>query len=186
MAENDTRFPGFDALFDKNLKVEIVRTEDSTVILKLSGYIDTYNTGFLNKKVNMVISRGFINVVFDMKEITYMSSTGIGCFTSFLRYLKPLKGDFVLVGIQPKVMEIFVLIGFVSFFKFSSDVNHAVSLLESSERRSGSEISALFPKIFKCKCSKKLKASKPGKFRCPQCKTVISVNPEGKLKIVLG
>ena len=40
----------------------------------------------------------------------------------------------------------------------------------------------VFPKIFKCPiCGKKLKATKPGRFRCSECKTILAIDNSGQV-----
>lgn len=152
----------------------------------MNGIIDTYNTPFLSKKVNMAISRGFIRLIFDLTKVTYMSSTALGIFTSFLKLLKPIKGDLVLVlvGVQPKLYEVFQLIGFNKFFKFSESVNKAVSMLRPEKDNGEKSVVNLFPKTFRCSCRKKLRVTKSGIYKCPQCQTRISVGADGSLKRV--
>ncbi|MCP4178729.1 MAG: anti-sigma F factor antagonist, partial [bacterium] len=42
--------------------------------------------------------------------------------------------------------------------------------------------SDIFPKIFRCPiCSKKLKASKAGRFRCSECKTILAIDNSGQV-----
>ncbi|MDX9958981.1 MAG: anti-sigma F factor antagonist, partial [Spirochaetia bacterium] len=39
-----------------------------------------------------------------------------------------------------------------------------------------------FPKIFSCPiCNKKLKAAKPGRFRCSECKTILAIDNSGQV-----
>jgi predicted RNA-binding Zn-ribbon protein involved in translation (DUF1610 family) len=41
---------------------------------------------------------------------------------------------------------------------------------------------AVFPRVFSCPaCNKKLKAEKPGQFRCPECKNILVINDAGKV-----
>ena len=40
----------------------------------------------------------------------------------------------------------------------------------------------LFPKIFQCPiCSKKLKATRSGRFRCSECKTILAIDKAGQV-----
>lgn len=178
--------PGFDVLKNDNVDVDISRVDGTMIVFKLKGLIDTYNTPFVDRKVKMAIESGYINLVFDMSDISYMSSTGLGILTALLRMLKPMGGDLILSGVPPKVFEIFRLIGFEAFFTFTDDVEKAVEIIkpQKAETKKADVIkpkTGKFPKIFRCSCKKRLKASKPGKFRCPQCRTMIAVSAEGRL-----
>lgn len=176
---NSLQIPGFNNLVDSDLVVDISDIKGNIVILSLKGLVDTYNTPFLTKKVNLIIGNGYEKIVFNMRGVSYMSSTGIGAFTSLLRQLRSVQGDFVLASVPAKVKDVFDLIGFSSFIKFSPDVDSAVRMISSSPVKA---VRSPFPKVFKCTCSKKLQASKAGQFRCPQCKIVISVSEQGSVK----
>jgi Icc-related predicted phosphoesterase len=43
-------------------------------------------------------------------------------------------------------------------------------------------VKSIFPVLFSCKCSKKLKASHAGQFKCPQCKTLLTIDESGKVE----
>ena len=173
------KIPGFNDLVDSDLKVDIVKIQGDVIVVSLKGLIDTYNTPFLSKKVNLLIGHGYEKIVFNLFGVTYMSSTGIGIFTTFLRQLRSLKGDFVLASVPEKVKDVFELIGFSSFFNFASDTAAGIAMLDDA---APDEEKSVFPKLFRCTCRKKLKVSRPGKFRCPQCRSIISVNEEGAVR----
>jgi len=147
--------------------------------MNLKGFLDTYNSADFQREVNKVIESGFIKILFNCSELNYVSSTGIGAFTAFLKTLKQKNGDLVLLYLQPKVFEVFQLLGFSKFFNISSNLEEARKSLSGKKE----EISkSVFPKIFKCPiCKKNLKAVKSGRFRCSECKTILNVDEEGRV-----
>lgn len=182
MVNNDI-VPGFDDEKDESLKIKLQEVEDvdRCLILNLSGYIDTYNSSYFQKRVQKVIDTGFIRLIFSCANLNYVSSTGIGSFTSFLKNVKPKGGDIVLHEIQPKVYEVFQLLGFSQFFNINDDLEESIDLFRES---SDEGVSASFPDVLTCPiCSKKLKAVKPGRFRCSECKTILDVDKNGKVSL---
>jgi anti-sigma B factor antagonist len=118
-------------------------------------------------------------LVFHCGGLNYVSSTGIGSFTAFLKAVKPRGGDLVLLDIQPKVYEVFQLLGFSQFFNIKETLEDAVAFF--SQTGSGGA-SAIFPKVFTCPiCSKKLKATRAGRFRCSECKTILVIDDSGQV-----
>jgi anti-anti-sigma factor len=159
------------------------------VQLVLHGYLDTYNSPEFQNHINELINGGVQFIVFNCNGLNYISSTGIGAFTSFLKLLKQRKGDMVLYGLQDKVREVFELLGFTKFFKIADDMDEALVKLGSNGRGEGEtdqveEIGeSVFPLVFSCPhCAKRLKTLKPGKFRCSGCKGVIAVGMEGDVQ----
>jgi hypothetical protein len=93
--------------------------------------------------------------------------------------VKPRGGDLVLLEIQPKVYEVFQLLGFSQFFNIKDNLDESVDFF-----RAGNPVEKanVFPKIFSCPiCSKKLKAVKPGRFRCSECKTILAIDNAGQV-----
>ncbi len=167
--------------------------DGKTVQLILTGYLDTYNSPEFQSHVNQLIDTGVRRIIFNCNGLNYISSTGIGAFTAFLKNLKQQKGDMVLFGLQNKVLDVFQLLGFTKFFKIADDLDSALGMLEGvfapasspqREEKPAAEAapapSSAFPSIFECPhCSKKLKASKPGKYRCSGCSGIIKVDEQG-------
>ncbi|MCR5724868.1 MAG: STAS domain-containing protein [Treponema sp.] len=180
MSNSNNLVPGFNDEKDDSLKISLEQVEEveNCLIVYLNGYIDTYNSSFFQKKVQKIVETGFINLIFNCGALNYVSSTGIGSFTAFLKMVKPKGGDIVLLEIQPKVYEVFQLLGFSQFFNIKNSTPEAVSHFK---HESPVETS-VFPKLFSCPvCSKRLKATKAGRFRCSECKSIIAINEQGQV-----
>ncbi len=178
---NNDIVPGFDDEKDDSLKIKLqkIDTVEGCLVLYLTGYIDTYNSNFFQKRVTRAIESGFTRLIFHCAGLNYVSSTGIGSFTAFLKAVKPRGGDLVLLEIQPKVYEVFQLLGFSQFFNIKDNLDEAVNFFVKGGQTGSTD---LFPKIFKCPiCSKKLKATKAGRFRCSECKTILAIDNAGQV-----
>jgi len=127
MSNNDI-VPGFDDERDEslNIKLENVSRIEGCLILTLTGHIDTDNSVYFQKHVHKLVQAGFMRLIFNCAGLNYVSSTGIGSFTSFLKMLKPKGGDLVLLEIQPKVNEVFQLLGFSQFFAIKNTLEEAI------------------------------------------------------------
>ncbi|MDR0382957.1 MAG: anti-sigma factor antagonist [Spirochaetaceae bacterium] len=173
---NDAIIPGFDSEKDDSLKIDIKRIAgvEGGLILVLTGYIDTYNSNNFQKRVQKAIDNQFNRLIFDCSGLNYVSSTGIGSFTAFLKTLKLAGGDLVLLNVQTKVYEVLQLLGFSQFFNIRDDIEDAENYFRGKGQTSSGVV---FPHNFKCPiCSKKLKAVKSGRFRCSGCKTILAVD----------
>ncbi len=180
MSSNNSLIPGFNDEKDDSLKIQLEKAPsvEECMIVYLSGYIDTYNSVFFQKRVAKIIEAGYINIIFNCAALNYVSSTGIGSFTAFLKMVKPKGGDIVLLEIQPKVYEVFQLLGFSQFFNIKDTLEDAVHFF----KREAVAENGVFPKIFACPvCSKKLKATRAGRFRCSECKTILAIDNQGQV-----
>lgn len=182
MENSETIIPGFDNEKDDNLTISLRIAEGvkNGIIVYLSGYIDTYNSSFFQKQVMKIVDSGYKNLIFNCSRLNYVSSTGIGSFTVFLKIVKPKGGDVVLLEIQPKVFEVFQLLGFSQFFNIRNNHDEAVAFFTNGE----GVVPEVFPAIVSCPvCQKKLKATKSGRFRCSGCKSIIAINADAEVSL---
>ncbi len=185
--------------------------DGKTVQLILSGYLDTYNSPDFQSHVNSLIESGIEKILFNCDGLDYISSTGIGAFTVFLKNLRQRKGDMVLFGLQNKAMEVFQVLGFTDYFKIANDLDSAIQILNRKHRAEGlaterrvpagttretpsqsqdkkgeesapPESGVHFPLIFNCPhCDKKLKAPDSGRYRCSGCKGIVQITEKGSV-----
>jgi anti-anti-sigma factor len=149
----------------------------------LNGYIDTYNSNTFQKRINTAIEAGYVRLIFHCSGLNYVSSTGIGSFTAFLKAVKPRGGDLILLQIQPKVYEVFQLLGFSQFFNIKDSLEAAVSFFTNVTTEVVKKVE-IFPKIFRCPvCSTKLKSTRAGRFRCSNCKTILAIDEAGQVSL---
>lgn len=183
MINSNAIIPGFDDEKDDSLKISLEKNDSipKGIFIYLNGYIDTYNSTFFQKKITKIVEAGYINLVFNCSALNYVSSTGIGSFTVFLKLVKPKGGDVVLLEIQPKVYEVFQLLGFSQFFNIKENTEAAIAFFKSGAPVANS----IFPKIFACPvCGKKLRATRAGRFRCSECKSILAI--DGQARVTLG
>lgn len=175
MINSNSLIPGFDDEKDDSLKISLDRNDSvpKGIFIYLNGYIDTYNSNFFQKKITKIVEAGYVNLIFNCSALNYVSSTGIGSFTVFLKLVKPKGGDVVLLEIQPKVYEVFQLLGFSQFFNIKENTEEAINFFKNGAPVTNS----VFPKIFGCPvCGKKLRATRAGRFRCSECKSILAID----------
>ena len=182
MTNNDI-INGFDDEKDESLKIKLQKADgvEGCLVFHLNGYIDTYNSNYFQKRIQKAIKSGFVRLIFQCKELNYVSSTGIGSFTAFLKTVKSHGGDLVLLEVQSKIYEVFQLLGFSQFFNFKNTLDESFNFFRKGVVN---EAALLFPKIFACLvCSKKLKSLNPGRFRCSECKTILAIDGDGQVSL---
>jgi anti-anti-sigma factor len=177
---NNEIVPGFDEYTCNSLVIELQKVEggDNCLALKLKGQIDTYSSVYFQKNVKMAIDAGFINLAFLLNSVDYVSSTGVGALLQLQKAVREKGGDIAMVDIHPKVREIFKLMCLEKFFSCADSLDEAVSPMKGKEKV------LAFPKAIDCPiCEKRLRALKAGRFRCPECKTVLSVDESGRVSM---
>jgi len=173
MGNNDV-LPGFDEDTCDSLTVGLQKADeaDNCLVLRPVGQIDTYSTRFFQRSVKKAIDAGFINLVFLLDGVDYVSSMGVGAFVQFQKTIKEKGGEIALAKVHPKVMEVFKLMCLDKFFACLDSLDEAIAPMKSKV--------PIFPKVIGCPiCDRKLRVIKPGRFRCAECKTILSINETG-------
>ncbi len=99
---------------------------DTVAILKLVGRLDAPVVKILKDKVNDLLQRGQKNLVFDMADVTFMDSSGLGGMVAALRAVSQAGGDIRIAGLQPRVRALFELTRLHQVFQIFQDVDAAV------------------------------------------------------------
>lgn len=169
--------PGFYSETDDTLDLVLEPLDgvERGAVIRMSGYLDGFNVGFFSKRVEKVIDRGFLFLSFDLGNVTYISSRGIGAFTAFLKMLKSRGGNIHLHNVQPKVLEVFRILGFLEYFNIGTSREEAARGFRSAG-------AAVFPLRVACPvCGKALRVPGAGRGRCPACKCLLAIDACGRV-----
>lgn len=180
--DNNALISGFDESTNDSLKIILSSCQElkDGIIIALDGYIDIYTSQFFQNQVQKIVEAGYINLIFDCKSLNYVSSTGIGVFSSLLKNIKLQSGDIILVNMPEKVLEVFQLLCFSQLFQFRDSIEEAIKFFRQEVE---TEVS-VFPMVFGCPvCSKRLKTTSAGRFRCSECKSILAVDEQGKVLV---
>lgn len=173
---NDDIIPGFDSEKDDSLKLDLIKIKNGIEII-CTGYLDTYNSNFFLRRINLILNRGPYNLIFDCCNLDYISSTGIGAFATIYKTCRDNGGTLIFARISPKVYELFNLLGFSQFFVIEDSIDDAIALLAEGGKKLSDHN--------KCpNCRRVIKVAKPGKFRCGNCKSLINISPLGEITLL--
>ncbi|MGA2479581.1 MAG: anti-sigma factor antagonist [Spirochaetia bacterium] len=175
MCNNDI-LPGFDEHSCDSLVFELQKVEGvgNCLALNLKGQIDTYSAPFFQRGTQKAIDAGFIHLILALEGVDYLSSKAVGALIQMRKTARDKGGDIVMAAVNPKVMEIFQLLNLAKFFRYTDSLDEAIAQVKSYRAIT------TFPMAIRCPiCRIKLNALKAGRFRCPECATVLSVDDFG-------
>ena len=157
--------------------------DESVLIWTLKGFLDSYNSPDFIKSLTDSIEKGFHRVAFDCAELNFISAEVLATLTESVKTLRQNNGDLLLVNMQPKVRELLDMLGFTKCFRIvncdSSQIAEIFNKLCSDEN---SEDLSRFPQDVRCPhCKILLKAHKPGKFKCSECKNILVIDHKGHI-----
>ncbi len=92
---------------------------DMVLLCTVKGNLETANSpAFLDVLEKELDGKPVKKMILELSELLYVSSTGIGSFTTLLINCKNKGTDLILKNMNPKVKSVFDLLGFSSFFVF--------------------------------------------------------------------
>ncbi|HOP64038.1 MAG TPA: STAS domain-containing protein [Spirochaetota bacterium] len=106
------------------------RVRGEVVILDISGEIDLYNAPEIKDIVNKLIEQKKYSVVINLKEVTYIDSSGIGALISSLSNLKKYHGGLKIINVFASVKKVFELTKLTSFFEIYDSEDEAVKAFQ--------------------------------------------------------
>ena len=95
-----------------DFKVTIRSTDNNIQVLDLRGYLDAHTTPVLEDSFQKMLNEKKYRLIVNCKELSYISSAGLGVFMAFIEDVRANNGDIKLSDMSPKVFNIFDLLGF--------------------------------------------------------------------------
>ena len=114
-----------------NFKIDH-RESNNINVLELKGYLDAHTASDLEKAFQKLIESRQFNIIVNCKELTYISSAGLGVFMAFIEDVRKNKGDIKLSNMTPKVFNVFDLLGFPLLYDITNDEMEAVKKFMAS------------------------------------------------------
>lgn len=98
-----------------------------SVVISPFGRLDSNTSPMLEKTLVSQLDRGMIWLFMDMSSAEYIASSGLKVLVSAWRRARDSQGDVVLSGLQPRIVEIFEMVGFDMLFQIFPDLDSALS-----------------------------------------------------------
>ena len=109
-------------------------TQKNNIFIRFIGELDQENIGNLRDKlIEIIKERNIKNVVFNMKELTFMDSTGIGIIIGRYNQVKQRKGKVLLCNLNRNVEKIVLLSGLQRICLIIENEDEAKKTLEDLE-----------------------------------------------------
>lgn len=95
-------------------------------VLELKGYLDAHTAPHLENALQKLMDEKKFSIVVNCKDLTYISSAGLGVFMAFIEDVRKNKGDIKLSNMSSKVFNVFDLLGFPILYEIYKDEKEAV------------------------------------------------------------
>lgn len=96
-------------------------------IFELHGRLDAVSTAAALTQVRAAVSSGTRNILLDLSDVTFMSSSGLRALLLVRKDLIANGGEFRLCELQPQVYEVFAITGFTQVFSIHQTRDDAMA-----------------------------------------------------------
>jgi anti-sigma B factor antagonist len=96
-------------------------------VFSLKGNLDALTAPMLKKEIEALLSARKIHVVFDLRELDLIDSSGVGAIVSLFKRVRTLQGDVKIACLQGQPAEIFKLLRLDRAFEIFDSVDAAVA-----------------------------------------------------------
>lgn len=100
------------------MEIKII-TEGEVDIIQIIGRVDTATSAQLEEKINPYFSQAGSKVMFDCKDMDYISSSGLRVFLLAHKNIAMKGGSFSISNLSPQVKSVFDMTGFSKILKIS-------------------------------------------------------------------
>jgi anti-sigma B factor antagonist len=115
---------------------KIAQRENKDIsIIDLKGYLDAHTAPELEDVFQKLIKNKKFQLVVNFKDLSYISSAGLGVFMAFIEDVRANAGDIKLSNMTPKVFNVFDLLGFPVLYEIYNDEIDAFAKFNSKDSK---------------------------------------------------
>ncbi|WP_026562073.1 anti-sigma factor antagonist [Bacillus sp. J37] len=102
-----------------NIKVDINNFDAQTVV-SVAGEIDAYTAPKLREAILPLAEEANPNITINLKDVSYMDSTGLGVFVGLLKSVRKNNGQLNLIELSDRLERLFTITGLSDIIDISS------------------------------------------------------------------
>lgn len=110
------------------------RTNNNVEVLELKGELDAHTAPDLEAAIQKCIKDGNTRIIVNGANLQYISSAGLGVFMAFIEEIREQGGDIKIAALQPKVFNVFDLLGFPVLFDIVESEEEAAERFEAKQK----------------------------------------------------
>ncbi|MBR9978961.1 MAG: STAS domain-containing protein [Bacteroidetes bacterium] len=102
------------------------RQRDAVSVLELKGYLDAHTAPELERAFQAQLDEQRYDIVVNFKDLSYISSAGLGVLMQFIEDVRKNNGDIKLCNMSARVYNVFDLLGFPMLYEIFDEEDEAV------------------------------------------------------------
>lgn len=100
--------------------------KNNVPILKIKGDVDLYSSPQVRKKILVLLSKACKNLIVDLKEVSYMDSSGVATLVEALQITNKRNGKLRLCNLGAAICDVFELSRLDKVFDIVENVESAL------------------------------------------------------------
>jgi serine/threonine-protein kinase RsbW len=110
------------------MEIEVHR-QHGVNIFKAKGEMDLYNSADFRTMFNELFQQGHLDYIFDLSELTYIDSTGVGTIISTFTTVRKQRGQLYITGVHGVVKRVIEFTKLNGFLPIVDELNEALEKL---------------------------------------------------------
>ena len=110
-----------------------VKDQGDISVVYLKGFLDAHTASNLENTFSGLIDNSKYKIVVNFKDLSYISSAGLGVFMAFIEKVRENAGDIKLTAMSDKVFNIFDLLGFPLLYEIFQTEDEAIKKFEENK-----------------------------------------------------
>jgi anti-sigma B factor antagonist len=111
------------------------RDGDEVSVIELKGYLDAHTAPDLESAFQKLITEKKYKIVVNCRDLSYISSAGLGVFMAYVEDIRNNKGDIKLTNMSAKVFNVFDLLGFPILYEIYKDEKEAINRFQEIRKK---------------------------------------------------
>lgn len=108
-----------------------IRERKDVAVLDLKGYLDAHTAPELERAFQQQLDARRFNIVVNFRDLSYISSAGLGVLMQFIESVRENSGDIKLSNMSSRVYNVFDLLGFPMLYEIFQDEEEAVGRFQN-------------------------------------------------------
>ena len=109
------------------------RSNGGVQVLALQGELDAHTAAELEAAIQKCNQDQQYRIVINGEHLQYISSAGLGVFMAYIEEVREHGGDIKIAALQPRVYNVFDLLGFPMLFDIVETEEEALARFENGE-----------------------------------------------------
>lgn len=103
------------------MELKLHKKNNTEMVIEINGSLDVYTSMDFKEFLEKNVEAQTKNVILNMKNLTYIDSSGIGTLIKEMNFTKDMGGELILTHMKPQIEKVLKISGLTTFFATMGD-----------------------------------------------------------------